>query len=56
MKHLDFDFHLVRDQGDGGSNPLSPIALPPDSKGHSGTLQIVGLLTFSVRSVQLRTV
>jgi len=24
MKHLDFDFLLVRDQGVGGSNPLSP--------------------------------
>ena len=24
MKHLDLDFHLVRDQGVGGSNPLSP--------------------------------
>ena len=24
MKHLDFDLRLVRDQGVGGSNPLSP--------------------------------
>ena len=27
MKHLGFDFCLVRDQGVGGSNPLSPTIL-----------------------------
>jgi len=27
MKHLDLDFHLVGDQGVGGSNPLSPMIL-----------------------------
>jgi len=27
MKHLDFDLLLVRDQGVGGSNPLSPTII-----------------------------
>ena len=30
MKHLDFDLLLVRDQGVGGSNPLSPTILSLD--------------------------
>jgi hypothetical protein len=32
IKHLDLDFHLVREQGAGGSSPLSPITLLAYSK------------------------
>ena len=53
MKHLDLDLPLVRDQGVGGSNPLSPTNF---SLARSTTTQLLLsslCAAFSVHSVQL---
>ena len=53
MKHLDFDLLLVRDQGVGGSNPLSPTNISRDFTSLRANF-LNSFHSFSVHPVQSR--